>query len=54
MSFLYKTDIATRRIFVQNTSMIKQLATVGIYVEDQSAAEKFWTEKLGFEVKNKK
>ena len=34
--------------------MIKQLATVGVYVEDQPAAEKFWTEKLGFEVKNKK
>ena len=34
--------------------MIKQLATVGVYVEDQPAAERFWTEKIGFEVKNKK
>ena len=34
--------------------MIKQIATVGLYVEDQPAAEKFWQEKIGFEVKNKK
>lgn len=34
--------------------MKMHIATVGIYVEDQTAAEKFWTEKLDFEVKNKK
>ncbi|MCZ8514606.1 VOC family protein [Paenibacillus filicis] len=30
--------------------MIKQMATVAIYVEDQQAALTFWTEKAGFEV----
>jgi predicted enzyme related to lactoylglutathione lyase len=34
--------------------MINEIATVGVYVQDQPAAEKFWTEKIGFEVKNKK
>ncbi len=31
--------------------MIKQIATVGVYVEDQQAAVSFWTEKVGFEVR---
>jgi lactoylglutathione lyase len=30
--------------------MIKQIATVAIYVEDQQKAKTFWTEKVGFEV----
>jgi lactoylglutathione lyase len=30
--------------------MIKQIATVAVYVEDQEKALKFWTEKVGFEV----
>jgi len=30
--------------------MIKQIATVAIYVEDQDAALQFWTEKIGFKV----
>lgn len=34
--------------------MIKHIATVGVYVEDQPAAEKFWTDKIGFVIKNKK
>jgi lactoylglutathione lyase len=34
--------------------MINNIATVGVYVDDQPAAEKFWTAKVGFEVKNKK
>jgi lactoylglutathione lyase len=34
--------------------MIRQIATVGVYVENQAAAEKFWTDKIGFEVKSKK
>jgi lactoylglutathione lyase len=56
MSFLYKTDSTARRTFAQTTirKMISHLATVGVYVEDQPAAEKFWLEKLDFEVKNKK
>ena len=33
--------------------MINYIATVGVYVDDQDAAEKFWTEKVGFEVKKK-
>ncbi len=31
--------------------MIKQIATVAIYVADQAQALKFWTEKVGFEVR---
>jgi lactoylglutathione lyase len=34
--------------------MIRQIATVGVYVENQASAEKFWTDKIGFEVKSKK
>ena len=30
--------------------MIKQIATVAVYVEDQQRAKTFWTEKVGFEV----
>ncbi|MCF6093792.1 VOC family protein [Microaerobacter geothermalis] len=30
--------------------MIKQIATVAIYVEDQQKAKEFWTEKVGFDV----
>ncbi|KGR77256.1 VOC family protein [Ureibacillus manganicus] len=30
--------------------MIKQIATVAVYVEDQQKAKTFWTEKVGFEV----
>jgi catechol 2,3-dioxygenase-like lactoylglutathione lyase family enzyme len=30
--------------------MIKQIATVAVYVEDQAKAKAFWTEKVGFEV----
>lgn len=30
--------------------MIKQIATVAVYVEDQEKAKTFWTEKVGFEV----
>jgi lactoylglutathione lyase len=69
MSFLYKTNIAARRTFVATAAtaakaasiqpnnskiMVKHIATVGIYVDDQPAAEKFWLEKVNFEVKNKK
>jgi len=31
--------------------MIKQIATVAVYVADQAQALKFWTEKVGFEVR---
>jgi lactoylglutathione lyase len=31
--------------------MITQVATVSIYVEDQQVSLKFWTDKIGFEVK---
>ena len=34
--------------------MIRKIATVGIYVDDQDKAFKFWTEKVGFELKGKK
>jgi lactoylglutathione lyase len=34
--------------------MIQKIATVGIPVNDQPKALQFWTEKVGFEVKNKK
>ncbi|MBV7336654.1 VOC family protein [Chloroflexi bacterium TSY] len=30
--------------------MIKNIATVGVYVEDQDKALEFWTEKFGFQV----
>ncbi|EST53261.1 hypothetical protein T458_20645 [Brevibacillus panacihumi W25] len=30
--------------------MIKEIATVAVYVEDQQKAKRFWTEKVGFEV----
>lgn len=30
--------------------MIRQIATVGVYVEDQEKSLEFWTGKLGFEV----
>jgi catechol 2,3-dioxygenase-like lactoylglutathione lyase family enzyme len=33
--------------------MVRKIATVAVYVEDQEAAERFWTEKLGFEVSKK-
>lgn len=32
--------------------MIKKIATVGIYVDDQNKALQFWTEKVGFELRN--
>jgi catechol 2,3-dioxygenase-like lactoylglutathione lyase family enzyme len=31
--------------------MITQIATVSIYAEDQQRSLKFWTDKMGFEVK---
>jgi lactoylglutathione lyase len=31
--------------------MIKQIATVALYTDNQEAAMKFWTEKIGFEVR---
>lgn len=34
--------------------MIKKIATTAVYVSDQAAAEKFWTETMGFEVKASK
>ncbi|MBT2759197.1 VOC family protein [Mesobacillus foraminis] len=30
--------------------MIKKIATVAVYVEDQQKAKTFWTEKVGFDV----
>ncbi|WP_163102359.1 VOC family protein [Peribacillus alkalitolerans] len=30
--------------------MIKKIATVAVYVEDQQKAKDFWTNKVGFEV----
>lgn len=30
--------------------MVKHIATVAIYVDDQQKAKRFWTEKMGFEV----
>jgi len=34
--------------------MIGKLATVALYVDDQDAAERFWTERVGFEVRTKR
>ena len=34
--------------------MIKKIGTVAIYVEDQNKALKFWTEKVGFVVRDNK
>ncbi|MGG1664235.1 VOC family protein [Brevibacillus sp. NRS-1366] len=31
--------------------MITKIATVAVYVEDQQKAKVFWTEKVGFEIK---
>jgi lactoylglutathione lyase len=33
--------------------MIKKIGTVGVYVDDQERASKFWVEKIGFEVRQK-
>jgi predicted enzyme related to lactoylglutathione lyase len=33
--------------------MIKKIATVAIYVSDQNKALAFWTEKVGFELREK-
>ncbi|MBI4558395.1 MAG: VOC family protein [Candidatus Hydrogenedentes bacterium] len=33
--------------------MITHIATIAVYVEDQTRAERFWTEQVGFEVKRK-
>lgn len=30
--------------------MIRRIATVAVYVEDQQKAKQFWTEKVGFDV----
>ncbi|OCA84174.1 hypothetical protein A8F94_15750 [Bacillus sp. FJAT-27225] len=30
--------------------MIKQIATVAVYVEDQQKAKAFWSEKVGFDI----
>jgi lactoylglutathione lyase len=30
--------------------MIKQIATVAVYVEDQQKAKTFWSEKVGFDI----
>jgi len=34
--------------------MIGKLGTVALYVDDQDAAERFWTERVGFEVRAKR
>jgi len=34
--------------------MIENLGTVALYVDDQDAAERFWTELIGFEVRTKR
>jgi uncharacterized glyoxalase superfamily protein PhnB len=34
--------------------MITKIGTVGVYVDSQERAEKFWTEKIGFEIRLKK
>jgi lactoylglutathione lyase len=34
--------------------MITKIGTVGVYVEDQGKALKFWTEKVGFVEKDRK
>ena len=31
--------------------MIKNIATVGVYVDDQKKALQFWTDKIGFELR---
>ncbi|WAH38881.1 VOC family protein [Alicyclobacillus dauci] len=33
--------------------MFNKIATVTVYVDDQEASEKFWVEKIGFEVQKK-
>jgi catechol 2,3-dioxygenase-like lactoylglutathione lyase family enzyme len=45
---LSNTDASGRRIPV-----INKIETVTVYVDNQEASEKFWVEKLGFEVKVK-
>ena len=32
--------------------MISQIATAAVYVEDQPAAVRFWTERVGFELRH--
>ena len=34
--------------------MIGKFGTVALYVDDQDAAERFWTERVGFEVRVKR
>jgi lactoylglutathione lyase len=33
--------------------MIKKIATAAVYVEDQERASRFWTEKMGFDLRTK-
>src|ERR1700730_13428317 len=56
MSFFYKTIPDTRTIFMvpKIQTMITKIGTVGVYVEDQEKALKFWTEKVGFVEKDRK
>jgi lactoylglutathione lyase len=40
--------------FQKKQTMITKIGTVGVYVEDQEKALKFWTEKVGFVEKDRK
>jgi lactoylglutathione lyase len=33
--------------------MVRKIATVTVYVDNQEESEKFWTEKMGFEIRRK-
>jgi lactoylglutathione lyase len=56
MSFFCKTIPDVRTIFMvpKIQTMITKIGTVGVYVEDQEKALKFWTEKVGFVEKDRK
>ena len=50
MSFSFKTRWSRQ---TNLSGMIKHIGTVGVYVEDQERALRFWTEQIGFEERRK-
>jgi lactoylglutathione lyase len=39
-----------KNIGKEDKTLIKQISTVGVYVEDQAKAKEFWTKQVGFTV----
>jgi hypothetical protein len=39
---------------MERPTMIRKIATAGVYVEDQQRAVQFWTKQVGFEVRRER